>query len=44
MEQIEAMGFMAIMLFFLLFYAFLTEPFGRLLYWSFNLLTGSGQI
>jgi Zn-dependent protease len=44
MEQIEAMGFMAIMFFFLLFYAFLAEPFGRLVQWSFNFLTGNGQM
>lgn len=43
MEQIEAMGFMAIIFFFIFFYAFLAEPFGRLINWSFNFLVGGGQ-
>jgi Zn-dependent protease len=44
MEQIESLGFVAIMLFFVIFYSFLTQPFSNLLNWSFGLLTGGGQI
>ncbi len=44
MEQIESLGFMAIILFFVLFYTFLTQPFVQVLNWSFSLLTGGGQI
>lgn len=44
MERIESLGFVAIILFFMLFYAFLAEPFSQLLNWSFSLLTGGGQI
>lgn len=44
MEQIESLGFVAIMMFFVLFYMFLAQPFGQLLNWSFGLLTGGGQI
>ena len=43
MEQIESMGFMALLFFFVLFYAFLAGPFGRVLYWLFDLLIGNGQ-
>ncbi len=43
MERIEALGFMAIIFFFVIFYAFLADPFTRLLSWLFNVLTG-GQI
>lgn len=41
MEQIENMGFVAIIFFMLIFYSFLGEPFGRLLTGLFNLVTGS---
>jgi Zn-dependent protease len=44
MEQIEAMGFMAIMFFLVLFYAFLAQPFGKLVDWTFQFLTGSSQM
>ncbi|HSE61713.1 MAG TPA: site-2 protease family protein [Candidatus Saccharimonadales bacterium] len=41
MEQIENMGFAAIIFFFVLFYAFLSEPFGRIVYWLLGFITGS---
>jgi Zn-dependent protease len=44
MEQIENMGFAAIIFFFVLFYAFLSDPFTRVLTWLFSALTGGGQI
>jgi Zn-dependent protease len=44
MEQIESMGFAAIIFFFVLFYAVLSDPFTRLLSFLFNLLTGGSQI
>ncbi|HKX73728.1 MAG TPA: site-2 protease family protein [Candidatus Saccharimonadales bacterium] len=44
MEQIESMGFAAIIFFFVLFYAVLSDPFSRLLAHLFSLLTGGGQI
>lgn len=44
MEQIEAMGFAALIFFFVIFYAFLSGPFTQLLTWLFGLLTGGGQI
>lgn len=40
MEQIENMGFAAIIFFFVIFYAVLSDPFSRLLYHTFGLLTG----
>lgn len=40
MERIEAMGFMAIIFFMLLFYTFLSEPFLRLINFLVGLLTG----
>lgn len=43
MERIESLGFMAIIFFFVIFYAFLADPFTRLLSWLFVILTG-GQI
>lgn len=43
MEQIEAMGFASIIFFFVIFYAFLSEPFVRLLTLLFGLFSG-GQI
>lgn len=43
MEQIESMGFAAIIFFFLLFYTILSEPFARLLSYLFGFLTGTGQ-
>lgn len=44
MEQIESMGFAAIIFFFVLFYTLLSDPFTKLLSYLFNLLTGGGQI
>jgi Zn-dependent protease len=44
MEQIESMGFAAIIFFFVIFYAFLTQPFTQLISWLFSLLTGGVQI
>lgn len=41
MERIESMGFAAIILFFVLFYTILSDPFSRVLSGAFNLLTGS---
>lgn len=43
MEQIENMGFAAIIFFFVLFYTLLSEPFARVLDYLFGLLTGGGQ-
>lgn len=40
MERIEAMGFIAIGIFFFIFYLFLSEPFARLLAMLLQLLTG----
>ncbi len=40
MEQIESMGFMAIILFFIVFYTFLNEPFVRILDTLVNFVTG----
>ncbi|MGD8374080.1 MAG: site-2 protease family protein [Candidatus Woesebacteria bacterium] len=40
MERIESMGFMAIMLFMLLFYAVLIEPFSRIISYIIYLLIG----
>jgi Zn-dependent protease len=44
MEQIEGMGFAAILFFFVIFYAFLSDPFARILAWLFGFVTGGGQI
>jgi len=41
MEQIEASGIIAIGIFFMLFYFFLSEPFGRLLATLLQIVTGS---
>lgn len=43
MEQIESMGFAAIIFFFILFYTLLSEPFGRILYLVFDFLVGSSN-
>jgi Zn-dependent protease len=43
MEQIENMGFAAIIFFFVLFYTLLSGPFSQLLDYLFGLLTGGGQ-
>mgnify|MGYP001576394406 CR=1 FL=1 len=40
MERIEAMGFMAIIFFMLLFYTLLSEPFVRLINFLVGFLTG----
>ncbi len=40
MERIEAMGFMAIAIFFFIFYYFLSGPFTSILGWSLGLVTG----
>jgi Zn-dependent protease len=42
MEQIEAMGFAAILMFFALFYLFLSGPFIRVLDWAIGFLLGVG--
>lgn len=44
MERIEAMGFMAIILFMLLFYTLLSEPFVRLINFLVSFLTGYSVI
>jgi Zn-dependent protease len=44
MEQIESMGFAAILFFFVIFYAFLSDPFARILSALFSFVTGGGQI
>lgn len=44
METIERMGFMAIIFFFVLFYAFLATPFTDLLSWCYYLLTPAWPI
>ncbi len=44
MEQIENMGFAAIIFFFVIFYTTLSDPFSRLLAGLFSLFTGGGQI
>lgn len=44
MERIEAMGFMAIIFFMILFYTFLSEPFVRLINFMVSFLTGYSVI
>jgi Zn-dependent protease len=44
MEQIENMGFAAIIVFFVIFYTFLSEPFARVLGTVLSFVTGGGQI
>lgn len=44
MEQVEGMGFAALIFFFVIFYAFLGDPFTRILAWLFGFVTGGGQI
>lgn len=41
MEQIESMGFAAILMFFAIFYLFLSEPFIRILNWAVGFLLGN---
>lgn len=41
MERIEAMGFMAIIFFMVIFYAFLSEPFTRIISWLLGFIVGA---